>query len=527
MSRPLPAVVLVGRPNVGKSTLFNRLTRSRRAIVTPIAGTTRDVITKRVEWQGAEFELTDTGGMFGASEDPLHALVLDRGRRAVTDADLLVFVVDGREGVVPGDAEIARVLRESGKPALLAINKTDDHRARAGALDFYQFGLDPTFEISAEHGEGIGDLLDAIVARLRSGSPGSRGVRSPAEDDADDQPDGDDDAEADETGTTSRSRPNRSEALDPDAETAIAIIGRPNAGKSSLVNRLLREERMIVSEMPGTTRDAVDTLMTWHRRKFRIVDTAGIRRPGRVARSGQVESVSVLLSRRSIEDADIVALVVDADAGATDQDATIAGEADRLGRGIIIVANKWDLMKDRGPDFVKEFDEKLRRQLKFLDYAPVLHISAQTGERASKLLEMIDKVSASRRQRVTTGDLNRFVETVTAAHPPASPGHRHVRIMYVAQTSVAPPTFVFFTNVATSFHFSYVRFLENRIRDEFGFMGTPIRIQVRARRRKPGDADDEKPVRRSKTSTGAGDRKGRPGGVKAARRVSRPRKKKP
>jgi len=504
--KPLPAVVLVGRPNVGKSTLFNRLTRTRRAIVTPIPGTTRDVIAQSVEWQGAQFELTDTGGMFGASEDPLHALVLDRGRRAITDADLLVFVVDGREGLVPGDEEIARVLREANRPVLLAINKTDDHRARAGALEFYDLGFEPAFEISAEHGEGVGDLLDAIVelaGRVPQSGPG----------------------EDDDVGRVSR---NRTGDLDPDAEASIAIIGRPNAGKSSLVNWLLREERMIVSEMPGTTRDAVDTLLTWHRRKFRIVDTAGIRRPGRVASSGQLESVSVLLSRRSIEDADIVVLVVDAAAGATDQDATIAGEADRLGKGVIIAANKWDLMKDRGPDYVKEFDEALRRQLKFLDYAPVLHISARTGERASKLLETIDRVSASRRQRVTTGDLNRFVEAVTAAHPPASPGHRHVRVLYAAQTNVAPPTFVFFTNVATSFHFSYVRFLENRIRDEFGFMGTPIRIQVRARRRREMEtAAEESSRRRSKTSTGAGARKGSPGGLKRTRgAAARSRKKK-
>jgi GTP-binding protein len=476
--------------------------------------------------------------MFGASEDPLHALVLDRGRRAILDADLLVFVVDGREGLVSGDAEIAKVLREADRPVLLAINKTDDRRGRAGALEFYQFGFEPAFEISAEHGEGIGDLLDAIVERVGRVPPGEHAVgRVPPGDDAQGGP-GDDAAGRVPPGGVAQGGPGDDAAgrpshtpgeLEPDAEASIAIIGRPNAGKSSLVNRLLREERMIVSEMPGTTRDAVDTLLTWHRRKFRIIDTAGIRRPGRVARSGQVESVSVLLSRRSIEDADIVVLVVDAAAGATDQDATIAGEADRFGKGIIIAANKWDLMKDRGPDFVKEFDEAIRQQLKFLDYAPVLHISARTGERASKLLEVIDKVSASRRYRVKTGDLNRFVERVTAAHPPASPGHRHVRVLYAAQTNVAPPTFVFFTNVATTFHFSYTRFLENRIRDEFGFMGTPIRIQVRARRRHEADAAADVPVpRRSKTSTGAGAKKGTPGGVKRTRAaaVKRPRRKK-
>jgi GTP-binding protein len=271
-------------------------------------------------------------------------------------------------------------------------------------------------------------------------------------------------------------------------ETSIAIVGRPNAGKSSLVNRLLRDERMIVSEMPGTTRDAVDTTMTWHRRTFRIVDTAGIRRPGRVARGGQVEAVSVLLARRAIEGADIVVVVIDASVGATDQDAAIAGEADKAGRGVILVANKWDLVKGKGADYSKTFDEEVRRQLKFLDYAPILHISATTGERTPKLLETIDRVDASRRSRVPTPQLNKFVGAITAAHPPASPNRRHVRILYAAQTGVAPPTFVFFTNVATSFHFSYERFLMNQLREAFGFFGTPIRIHVRRRHREKAAA---------------------------------------
>lgn len=447
MQKRLANVVLVGRPNVGKSTLFNRLTRTRRAIVTPVPGTTRDVISQPADWEGVAFQLTDTGGMFGASEDPLHELVLQRGQRALGDADLLVLVVDGRQGLVPGDLEIARVMREADIPGVVAINKTDDKRAQAGAIEFYQLGFEPVIEVSAEHGQGVGDLLDAIVERIRKG-------------------------------------PSREKAGEPQVkpdEVSVAVVGRPNAGKSSLVNRLLREERMIVSSVPGTTRDAVDTLLTWHRRQFRIVDTAGIRRPGRVARSGQVESVSVLLARKSIERADVVVLVVDASAGATDQDAAIAGEADRLGRGVIVVANKWDLMKDRGPDYSKEFDDELRQQLKFLDYAPVLHISAATGERTGKVLEWIDKVAETRKKRVSTGELNRFVGEVTAAHPPASPTRRHVRVLYAAQTSTAPPTFVFFTNVATKFHFSYERFLVNQLRERFGFEGSPIRMHVRRR----------------------------------------------
>jgi GTPase len=461
MARHLPLVVLVGRPNVGKSTLFNRITETRRAIVTAVPGTTRDVIDQRVVWQHAEFVLLDTGGMFGASQDPLHALVFERGRRALQDADVVVLVLDGQEGLVPADHEIVQHVRGINVPIIAVVNKTDVRRARDQAMQFYELGFEPLIEVSAEHGNGVDDLLDSVVAHL----PAAARARAAHEADA---------ADATDAAESTPQRP---------VEVGIAIVGRPNAGKSSLVNRLLKEERMIVSDVPGTTRDAVDTVLRWHRRDFRIVDTAGIRRPGRVARSGQVESLSVLIARRAIEQADIVVLVLDASAGVTDQDAAIAGEADKLGRGVIIVANKWDLMKERGQGFAKEYDADLRRQLKFLDWAPVLHISALTGERTPKLLEAIDKVAAARQQRVPTGELNRFIKTVTDAHPPASPGKREVRILYAAQTGVSPPTFVFFTNVATSFHFSYERFLENRLREAFGFLGTPLRLQVRRRER--------------------------------------------
>jgi GTP-binding protein len=436
-----PAVVLVGRPNVGKSTLFNRITGSRGAIVSPVPGTTRDIKFQPAEWLGTSFTLVDTGGLFGASEDPLHALVVQHGRKALESADVIVFVVDGREGLVPADEEIAASLRSSRAPVIVAVNKTDDRRARDRALEFYRLGFEPVLEIAAEHGEGTGDLLDEVVKRL------------PA-------------------------RPDAVKEAEPE-EIAVAIVGRPNVGKSSLLNRLLREERAIVSDMPGTTRDSVDAVLRWQRRTFRIVDTAGIRRAGRVARSGQLEAVSVVLARRAIEKAAVTVLVIDATEGATDQDATIAGEAEKAGSGIIIAANKWDLMKGRGADFSKAFDDEVRRQIKFLDYAPVLHISAATGERTAKVLETIDTVAEARMTRVPTGELNRFLQAVTAVHPPVSPGKRHVRILYAAQTSVAPPTFVFFTNVATEFHFSYERFLVNRLRESFGLMGTPIRVQVR------------------------------------------------
>ena len=436
-----PTVVLVGRPNVGKSTLFNRITGTRRSIVTAIAGTTRDVIAEPAEWLNTTFTLVDTGGMFGASEDPLHALVYEQGRRALTTADLVVFVVDGREGLVPGDEEIALSLRGIDVPVLLAVNKTDDRRARGRVLEFYELGFEPVVEVAAEHGQGTGDLLDEVIRRLptrRDAGPSS----------------------------------------EPEV-TSVAIVGRPNVGKSSLLNRLLHEERSIVSDMPGTTRDTVDAILKWHKRTFRIVDTAGIRRAGRVARSGQLEAISVIVARRAIEKADVAVLLVDATEGATDQDAAIAGEAEKAGCGVVIAANKWDLMKGRGPEFSKTFDDNLRDQLKFLDYAPVLHISAATGERAGKVLETIDKVAEARSKRIPTGELNRFIQAVTAVHPPASPGRRQVRILYAAQTSVEPPTFVFFTNVATEFHFSYERFLVNRLRESFGLLGTPVRVHVR------------------------------------------------
>lgn len=499
--KALPQVVLVGRPNVGKSTLFNRLSGARRSIVTAIPGTTRDVITHPVTWGRHTFDLTDTGGLFGASEDPLHELVIAQGTKALEAADLIVFVVDGREGLIPGDEEIAKATRDAGVPVILAINKADDRRARSGALELYRLGFDTVVEISAEHGQGVGDLLEEIVKHLKPLEPL-------------------------EPGTEPLEPLEPVEPLEPE-EIAIAIVGRPNAGKSSLVNRLLREDRMIVSEVPGTTRDSVDALLQWHRRTFRIVDTAGIRRPGKVSKS-QVESVSVLLARRAIERADVVVLVLDATVGPTDQDGAIAGAAQEAGRGIIIAANKWDLMKSQGEDAAKIFDEKVRHHLKFLDYAPILHISAVTGERTPKLLEVVDRVAAAARTRVSTGELNRFIEKVTSASPPVTAGKRNVRVMYAAQTSVAPPTFVLFTNAAAKLHFSYERFLENRLRETYGFFGNPIRIQVRGRaspKQERRTAGERAPERRKPVKKGPGSKPTRASRIKAARRrAKRPKR---
>ena len=446
------AVVLVGRPNVGKSTLFNRITGTRRSIVAPVAGTTRDVLSAPATWKDRPFTLVDTGGLFGASTDPLHAQVVEHGLKALDAADVLVFVLDSREGLVPGDEEIARRLRAAGKPVILAVNKTDDRRARERAAEFYRLGFEPSIEVSAEHGEGVYELLDEIVHRL----PASSAAAEPA-----------------------------------DGVLSIAFVGRPNVGKSSLVNRLVKAERVMVSEVPGTTRDAVDVLMNWHKRQLRILDTAGMRRPGRVAAGGAIESTSVVLSRRAMSAADVVVLVVDATEGAGDREGAIAGEAEAAGCGIVIAVNKWDLVRGQGQEWVRAYDDKLRFQLKFLEYAPIVHVSALTGEHTTRLLEVVDRVGVARAHRVPTSELNRFLEDVTRENPPTSKNRREVRILYGAQTAVAPPTFVLFTNVATEFHFSYERFLINRLRAAFGFEGTPIRLNVRrraARERRPRKA---------------------------------------
>jgi GTP-binding protein len=436
--------VLVGRPNVGKSTLFNRIVGKRRSIVAPVAGTTRDVLSSPASWAQRDFTLTDTGGLFGATTDPLHELVKAHGLKALDTADVFVFVVDGHDGLMAGDREIAQRLRTQNRPVVLAVNKTDDKRARARAVEFHQLGFDPVLEISAEHGDSVADLLDVAVALL----PAGRNLAPVTED-----------------------------------EVAVAIVGRPNVGKSSLVNRLLREERMMVSEVPGTTRDAVDAVLHWHNRRFRIVDTAGIRRPGKVARAGAVEAVSVVQAKRAIAQAEVAVLVIDATEGAGDREGAIAGEAEQAGCGVVLAVNKWDLMKGRGQDFAKEFDDKLRFQLKFLEFAPIVRFSALTGERTPKLLEVVDRVAQARQHRVPTPELNKFLEAVTSAHPPTSKSRREVRILYGVQTGTAPPSFVLFTNVASELHFSYERFLANRIRESFGFEGSPIRLTIRKRSR--------------------------------------------
>ena len=311
-------VVLIGRPNVGKSTLFNRVSGARSAIVTPVAGTTRDILRQPVEWLGREFELVDTGGLFGASSDPLQEEVAKHGLREIETAAVLVVLVDGRDGLMPADEEVVTHARRIGVPLVLAVNKVDNPQLQDRSAEFFQLAISPVVTVAAEHGLGVGDLLDEVAARL----PGQRRLASKSQLSA-----SDDVVESSEGST----------------EIRLAIVGRPNVGKSSLVNRLVREERVLVSDLPGTTRDAIDTVVGWHGRRIRLVDTAGIRKPGKIAQSGQVDSVSTLLARRALKRADVAIVLIDATAGVTKQDAAVAGEAERAGCSIIIAVNKWDL----------------------------------------------------------------------------------------------------------------------------------------------------------------------------------------
>jgi GTP-binding protein len=404
--------------------------------------------------------------MFGEpSESGLHEQIVAHGRKALTGADLVVVVVDARAGLLPGDFDVARAARLTRVPVLVAVNKVDGDLPGRGA-QFVRLGFERVLEISAEHGTGVADLLDELAAllgpdRARVGV-GSRHRPAAAPDGA--------------------AGPEAPRPPGPPEEIRVAIVGRPNVGKSSLLNRLLGEDRAIVSERPGTTRDVVDSELTWDGRRLRILDTAGLRRPGRTGAGGSPEAASVAVARRAMSGSDVAIVVLDAVEGATDQDVAIAGQAEDAGCGVIIAANKWDLVAKRSPSFTRSFDEKTRRRLKFLGYAPLVHTSARTGARVRRLLELTVQVAAARLQRVPTGELNRFVERVTAAHPPSSPTRRDVRILYATQAGVRPPTFVLFTNVPARLHFSYERFLVNRLRDTFGFVGTPIRIQVRRRR---------------------------------------------
>ena len=444
---PPPVVVIIGRPNVGKSTLFNRLTGERRAIVGDLPGITRDRIYGEVEWQGSIFSLVDTGGIVPDDEELIPANILKQAKMAIEEASLLLFVVDARAGISPLDEELALRLRSFGKPVFLVANKAETNKVSDEAGEFYRFGYIDVFPVSSEHGAGIGDLLDAIIERLPRIKPVEQ-------------------------------KP---------GETNVAIIGRPNVGKSSLVNRLLGQERVIVSPIPGTTRDAIDTLCEFGMKsgeqvRFRLIDTAGIRRKGKTYE--MAEKLSVVMARRHIERADVVLIIIDAIEGVTALDAHIAGYAHEAGRSVILVVNKWDAV-EKDNYTMKAYEEKIRDAMKFLDYAPVVFISALSGQRVTRLPEMIAQADRARNIRIPTGELNRFFTAHLEQPRVTVAGNKHVKVLYLTQAGTRPPTFILFTSGARAkLHFSYERYLINRLRETFDFFATPIKVFQKHRSRK-------------------------------------------
>ncbi len=480
-NKPSPLVAIVGRPNVGKSTLFNRLTGSRRAIVGDESGITRDRLYGEVEWRGHEFRVVDTGGIVPEDRAFIPSEIFRQAKVAFEEAAAIVMVVDARTEIAGPDRELARLLARTGKPLFLAVNKMDSDK-QDGLLDeFHVLGMRNMFPVSSEHGRGIDDLLDAIL-RVLPAKP-----KATAEDPSTSLRAGSEVAEinGDETPPT----------VEEAHEIRVAIIGHPNVGKSTLLNQLTGIDRAIVSPVAGTTRDSIDEVMQYKGRKIRFIDTAGIRRKGKTHL--MAEKLSVVMARKNIEDADIVLFMVDATEGASGLDANIAGYAHESGRSVIILVNKWDLVASGEKRAVSQsrtariqdakrpqdralYEERLRYGLKFLSYAPVLFLSAHTGKGTEKILPLIEKVAAERRKRITTGEMNRFLKTVDFDRA-SVPVSKRVKIYYMTQAGVAPPMFVLFTDRAVKLHFSYQRFLENQIREAFGFMGSPIWIKNRAR----------------------------------------------
>ncbi|MFZ0684417.1 MAG: ribosome biogenesis GTPase Der [Terriglobales bacterium] len=471
--KQLPLVAIVGRPNVGKSTLFNRLTGSRRAIVGDEPGITRDRLYGEAEWLGHEFRVVDTGGIIPDDKDFIPSEIFRQAKVAFEEAAAIVMVVDARTEIAGPDRELARLLARTGKPLFLAVNKMDTDKQDSLLGEFHSLGMRNLFPISAEHGRGIDDLLDAILLVLPAKTK----------------------AIAEDTEVTADGAEEKTPVPEEPHEIKVAIVGHPNVGKSTLLNQLTGIDRAIVSPIAGTTRDSIDEAIRYKGRTIRFIDTAGIRRKGKTHL--MAEKLSVVMARKNIEDADIVLFMVDATEGVSDLDASIAGYAHESGRSVIIVVNKWDLVASgekraisqsrtariqdsKRPQDRALYEERLRYGLKFLSYAPVLFISAHTGKGTEKILPLIEKVAAERRKRVTTGEMNRFLRTVDFERA-SVPMSKRVKILYMTQAGVAPPMFVLFTDRAVKLHFSYQRFLENQIREAFGFMGSPIWIKNRAR----------------------------------------------
>lgn len=467
-----PTIAIVGRPNVGKSTLFNRIVGSRRAIVGDEPGITRDRLYGDAEWEGRQLRIVDTGGILPEEKDLIPSEIYRQARVALDEAAAIIMVVDGRTELAGPDLELVRLLRKANRPLFLAVNKIDTEKQSSLLTDFHRLGVQQIFPVSAEHGRGIDDLLDAVVAELPKTFP------------------------SEDTGTEEQAAAEETSGEDAaPREVKVAIIGHPNVGKSTLLNCLTSSDRAIVSPIPGTTRDAVDEVFEHNGRRFRFIDTAGIRRKGKTHL--MAEKLSVVMARKHLEAADIALLVIDATEGVSQLDAAIAGYAHESGRSTIIVVNKWDLMisgqkksgratksermrESRRPGDRDAYEERLRYALKFLNYAPIVFISAQTGHGTEKIFPLLEQVASERRKRVTTAQMNRFLEHVDFERA-SVPMRQRVKILYMTQASVAPPTFVLFTNRAVKLHFSYQRFLENQIREAFGFVGTPIWIKNRAR----------------------------------------------
>ncbi|HET6381663.1 MAG TPA: ribosome biogenesis GTPase Der [candidate division Zixibacteria bacterium] len=475
---PLPIVAIVGRPNVGKSTLFNRLIGERLAIVQDVPGTTRDRVYATAEWNGRAFTVVDTGGLELEPGTDIEARVQDQARVAIEEADVILFLVDATTGLAPLDHELADRLRRTAKPVILVVNKADSPRREHEAAEFYQLGFDPTLTISAQHGRNTGDLADEIVARLPSAPPSV-------------QADGDlSEVEAAELAEVDIGPPR------------VAIVGRPNTGKSTFINHVLGMERMIVSPVPGTTRDPVDTVVELDGEPMVLIDTAGIRRRGHIERG--IERYSVLRSLRAIDRADVAVVMTDATEGYTAQDAHVVGYVLDAGKGIVLVVNKWDAIEkdDRTAD---AWLRELRRTAPYLAWADIVFASAKTGQRVERILREARRVAEERYRRVPTGELNRVVADAVRDHPPSAVRNRLPKIFYATQASVAPPTFVVFVNDPELIHFSYRRYLENRIRAEYGFLGTPIRLIFRARESEEAARRSARP-RRASRGGGAGRR---------------------
>ena len=485
----LPLVAICGRPNVGKSTLFNKLTQTRRSIVGDEPGITRDRIYGEVEWAGRDVRIVDTGGVVPDDEALIPAEIFRQAKVGLEEADAIIMVVDGRTELAAPDVELARLLQRGGKPVFLAVNKIDTPEMFAAAENFRQLGFRNVCPISAEHGVGIGDLLDDVWAALpeeagiREQGLGIRERRATTEEEILDG----DFEEVDDEALPGRRLRSHGEHIS--RETKIAIIGRPNVGKSTLLNALTGTDRAIVSPIAGTTRDAVDEVVERDGHKFRFIDTAGIRRKGKTKL--MAEKLSVIMSRKHLEAADVALLVIDAAEGIAAADANIGGYAHESGRSVIIVVNKWDLMTTartdgKAPADKKIYEQQVRDSLKYLDYAPLLFVSASESKGIAEVFKKVELVARERRKRVSTGEMNRFLDKIDFQRA-SVPMKKRVKIYYMTQAAVAPPTFVLFTDRDVKLHFSYERFLANEIRDTFKFIGSPIWFKVKARNKKKAE----------------------------------------